>query len=66
LGDLENTTTFLTALYHQSYKGYPDEWFVLTFGTDTSLVTAPGWDNVTGLGVPNGLEFVNDVVAAAP
>lgn len=64
---LENTTTFLSTLYHQlpSY-GSPDIWWVLTFGTDSSLVTTPGWDNVTGLGVPNGLEFVKAVVAAAP
>ncbi len=33
-------------------------WYVLTFGTDSSLHTATGWDNVTGLGVPNGWNFV--------
>jgi hypothetical protein len=37
-------------------------WYVLTFGTDSSLVT-PGWDNVTGLGKPNGTAFV---LALAP
>jgi len=63
---LENTTTFLSAFYHQTAVFGPDSWWVVTFGTDSSLFTAPGWDNVTGLGVPNGLEFVNDVVAAAP
>jgi hypothetical protein len=36
------------------------------FGTDSALFTAPGWDNVTGMGVPNGLPFVRDVVAALP
>ena len=25
----------------------------------------PGWDNVTGPGTPNGLSFVEDVVAAS-
>jgi hypothetical protein len=45
---------------------FSTRWFVLTFGTDTSLTTAPGWDNVTGLGTPNGLKFVQAVVAAAP
>jgi hypothetical protein len=35
---------------------------VLTFGTDSSLVTAPGWDNVTGVGTPNGQAFVNALV----
>ena len=63
---LENTTSFLSALFHYQGPYGPDEWFVYTFGTDSSLVTAPGWDNVTGLGVPNGLEFVKAVVAAAP
>lgn len=38
-------------------------WYVLSFGTDTSLSTGRGWDNVTGLGTPNGLKFVK---AAAP
>ena len=64
---LENTTTFLSTLYHElTSDGSPNIWWVLTFGTDTSLVTAPGWDNVTGLGTPNGLDFVEAVVAAAP
>jgi subtilase family serine protease len=59
---LENTTTFLSALYHSSST----RWYDLTFGTDTSLLTAPGWDDVTGLGTPNGFDFVKAVVAAAP
>ena len=64
---LENTTTFLSALYHEiPSDGLPNIWWVLTFGTDSSLATTPGWDNVTGLGTPNGLEFVKAVVAAAP
>jgi len=64
---LKNTTTFLSAFWHvRTYDGSPDIWWVMTFETDTSLVTAPGWDNVTGLGVPNSLEFVKAVVAAAP
>jgi subtilase family serine protease len=64
---LENTTTFLSVLGHQfPVDGYPDLWYAFTFGTDSSLVIAPGWDNVTGLGTPNGLDFVEAVVAAAP
>jgi subtilase family serine protease len=59
---LEKTTTFLSALYF----GSSTRWYDMTFGTDSSLVTAPGWDNVTGLGTPNGLDFVEAVVAAAP
>jgi hypothetical protein len=39
-------------------------WDVFTFGTDSSLTTGPGWDNVTGLGTPNGAAFVDGVVKA--
>jgi subtilase family serine protease len=58
---LENTSFFVSALF----QGSTSDWFVLTFGTDSSLVTGPGWDNVTGLGTPNGAKFVQGVVAAA-
>jgi subtilase family serine protease len=58
---LENTTSFLSALYH----GSSTRWYDLTFGTDSSLVVTPGWDDVTGLGTPNGIHFVTSVVAAA-
>jgi hypothetical protein len=58
---LENTTSFLSAFYHGSSTRYYD----LTFGTDSSLVVAPGWDNVTGLGTPNGLSFIQGVVTEA-
>ncbi len=30
----------------------------LSFGTDSSLMALPGWDNATGYGVPNGLAFI--------
>jgi hypothetical protein len=40
-------------------------WDVFTFGTDSSLATTPGWDNVTGLGTPNGTPFIQAVVAEA-
>ena len=36
------------------HSAQPGHDFFLTFGTDTSLKTAAGWDNVTGLGTPNG------------
>lgn len=57
---LGNTKNFVSALYNSPFS---TRWFVLTFGTDTSLTTGPGWDNVTGLGTPNGLSFVQDVAA---
>jgi subtilase family serine protease len=31
----------------------------VSFGTDTSLSTAPGWDDVTGVGTPNGQAFAD-------
>jgi subtilase family serine protease len=53
----ETSTPFLSALWELDSGGYG--WFVVSFGTDSSLFTSPGWDNVTGLGTPNGLDFVN-------
>ena len=38
--------------------------FDLSFGTDSSLMTYPGWDDATGYGVPNGLAFVRAAAAA--
>jgi subtilase family serine protease len=55
---LGNTTTYFSALYNSPFS---TRWFVITFGTDTSLTTAPGWDNVTGVGTPNGANFINAI-----
>jgi len=57
-GPLQNTTQYYSALYNSPFS---TRWFVLTFGTDSSLVTAPGWDNVTGVGTPNGQAFVTAI-----
>jgi subtilase family serine protease len=54
-GPLENTTEFVTAIWN--YPLNQDTIYVISFGTDSGLVTATGWDNVTGVGVPNGKEF---------
>jgi subtilase family serine protease len=48
-----------TSYYSAFYNGTSTRWYVITFGTDTSLTTTPGWDNVTGVGTPNGWNFVN-------
>jgi subtilase family serine protease len=56
---LQNTTSFLSALFNNPIDA---AWFVLTFGTDSSLTVTPGWDNVTGVGTPNGASFVNAIV----
>jgi len=55
---LFNTTTYYSALYNSPFS---TRWFVITFGTNTSLTTNPGWDNTTGVGTPNGLNFVNAI-----
>jgi hypothetical protein len=55
---LKNTTDFYSALYNSPFS---TRWFVITFGTDSSLAVTPGWDNVTGLGTPNGAAFVNGI-----
>ncbi len=33
--------------------------YLVTFGTDSGLTTTKGWDNTTGLGVPNGKAFAD-------
>lgn len=53
---LQNTTEYFSAMYNSPFS---TRWFVLTFGTDSSLVVTPGWDNVTGVGTPNGEAFIN-------
>jgi subtilase family serine protease len=52
---LQGVQTFLSALYNSPFS---TRWFVLTFGTDSSLQVGPGYDLATGLGTPNGEEFV--------
>jgi subtilase family serine protease len=55
-GPLEKTTQFVSAIWN--YPLAEDTVYVLTFGTDSGLTTASGWDDVTGVGVPNGPAFV--------
>jgi subtilase family serine protease len=61
---LENVPPFgfVSALFQSSTS---TRWDVFTFGTDSSLTTGPGWDNATGLGTPNGMPFINEVVKTA-
>jgi subtilase family serine protease len=56
---LEGTSSFVNALYHNAISA---RWYVLSFGTDTSLKVGDGWDNVTGVGTPGGLSFIEGVV----
>src|SRR5262249_10367326 len=55
----ESAGGFLSALY----QGGSTRWYVLGFNTDTSLAAGPGWDNVTGVGAPNGLAFITEIAA---
>jgi subtilase family serine protease len=52
---LQGLASFASSLYNSPYSG---RWFALTFGTDSTLPTGPGWDAATGLGIPNGASFV--------
>jgi subtilase family serine protease len=49
--------TFVSALWDDS--ALPDTALIVSFGTDSSLKTAVGWDNVTGVGVPNAQAFAD-------
>jgi subtilase family serine protease len=55
---LFNTRRFVSSLA----QGGGGQLFNLTFGTDSSLTVDNGWDNVTGLGTPNGPEFIQRLV----
>jgi subtilase family serine protease len=52
---LEGTSTFTSAIW--PIEG---EFIDLTFGTDGSLLTSVGWDDVTGYGTPAGFAFITD------
>jgi subtilase family serine protease len=55
---LQITTAFYSALFNDPQS---TAWFALSLGTDSSLNTATGWDAVTGVGTPNGANFVDAV-----
>jgi len=54
LAPLDTTTQYYSSLWDLGGGEYVD----LSFGTDSSLMVTPGWDNVTGWGVPNGWAFI--------
>jgi subtilase family serine protease len=62
LAPLYTTTQYFSALW--SYPDFGGEYIDVSFGTDSSLTTTVGWDNVTGYGVPNGFVFIKAAVAA--
>ncbi|MGB9233343.1 MAG: S53 family peptidase [Terriglobales bacterium] len=60
LPPLGNTVNFVSLMY----QGTTTRWYAISFGTDSSLTTGPGWDNVTGLGTPNGAAFISAITSA--
>jgi subtilase family serine protease len=52
---LQGLENFYSALYNSPFS---TRWFVLMFGTDSTLRVGPGWDPATGLGTPDGWNFV--------
>jgi len=60
---LDGTTVFYDALWNIPLNQNTVE--LVTFGTDTNLQTAPGWDDVTGVGVPKPKAFA-DFFKTAP
>ncbi len=52
---LQGQPTLYSALYNSPYS---TRWFTLTFGNDSTLQAGPGWDQATGVGTPNGWNFV--------
>lgn len=56
-GPLDGTVTYYSALWDAPLESGTT--YLLTFGTDSGLRTGPGWDNVTGLGTPNGKAFAD-------
>ena len=56
---LDGVTNYVSAFYQSPFTS---RYFVLTFGTDASLTTQTGWDNVTGLGTPDGVHFIDALV----
>jgi subtilase family serine protease len=53
---LYNLPSFISALYNSPFS---TRWFVLSFGVDSTLGAGRGWDPATGLGTPNGRNFVH-------
>ena len=58
-----STPDINTQFTNAFYQGTSTRWYAISFGTDSSLRVTPGWDNVTGVGTPNALPFINGVLA---
>lgn len=60
MAPLDGVSKFVSAFYHSPSSL---RWYDEGFGLDSSLDAAPGWDNVTGNGTPNGINFVIGVLS---
>jgi hypothetical protein len=58
------TGSFISAIW--DYPAIANTALVITFGTDSGLKVRKGWDNVTGVGVPNAAAFANYFYSATP
>jgi len=58
------TGPFISAIW--DYPAIANTALVITFGTDSGLKVRKGWDNVTGVGVPNAAAFANYFYSATP
>jgi subtilase family serine protease len=63
IGGVPPGTKFYSAFWDFPFFSFTT--YVLTFGTDSGLTITKGWDNVTGLGTPNGKAFA-DAFKPAP
>lgn len=63
MAPLDGVSKFVSAFYHSPHS---HSWFVEGYGLDSSLDAAPGWDNVTGNGTPNGINFAIGVLSIFP
>ncbi len=59
MAPLDGVNRFVSAMYHSPSSL---RWYAEGFGLDSSLDAASGWDNVTGNGTPNGINFVIGVL----
>jgi len=52
--------TKFTSAFYQSASS--KRWYAIGFGLDSTLTSGPGWDEATGVGTPNGANFINAIV----
>lgn len=57
IANVPEGTPFYSAFWDYPFADYTT--YVLSFGTDSSLTVTEGWDNVTGVGVPNAKAFAD-------